>query len=175
MFGRNVPALAGIIPPPKSDIATVGDCAVLGSDDVVNYSDILHLPHGLKGYFDYEEGKECGLNLDKPLFLDFTGHACFNCRRMEENVWSDPRVMKILDENYLVVALYVDDKTLLPEEKWYVSKYDGKMKKTIGKQNFDFQITKFNSNAQPYYVLLDHEEELLLPPKSYDLNIIHTK
>ncbi len=158
MFGRDVPALAGIIPPPKSNIQTVGDCGTQ-----VNYSDILHLPHGLNGYFDYDEGKKCALNLDKPLFLDFTGHACFNCRRMEENVWIDSEIKQILEEDYVIIALYVDDKTpLLEDEKF----------KTIGKKNFNFQVEKFNSNAQPFYVLLDpRDEKLLAEPKAYDTNI----
>ena len=150
--------MAGIIPPP-SYTTTYGDC-----DNIkVRYSDILHLPHELKGYFDYKDGRECALELNKPLFLDFTGHACFNCRRMEENEWIDSNVRKILDEDYIVIALYVDDKTLLPENKQY---------KTIGKKNFDFQMTKFNSNAQPFYVLLDPYNEILLTnPKAYDTNI----
>ena len=70
----------------------------------------------------------------------------------------------------MIVALYVDDKSTLPENQWYVSEYDNKEKKTIGKQNADFQITRFNNNAQPYYVILDHQEELLIQPKAYDLN-----
>ena len=156
--GRNVPALAGIIPPPKSNAPTEGDCNVK-----VKYADILHLPHELKGYFDYEEGKECALNLGKPLFLDFTGHACFNCRRMEENVWIDDEVKEILDEEYVIIALYVDDKTsLLGDENF----------KTIGKKNFNFQVNKFNSNAQPFYVILDpRDESLLVEPKAYDTNV----
>jgi len=158
IFGRNVPALAGIIPPHKPNIQTVGDCSLK-----VKYSDILHLPHKLKGYFDYEEGKECALSLDKPLFLDFTGHACFNCRRMEENVWIDDEVKEILEEEYIIIALYVDDKTSLLEDENF---------KTIGKKNFNFQVNKFNSNAQPFYVILDpRDESLLVEPKAYDTNV----
>ena len=158
IFGRNVPALAGIIPPPEPSIKTIGDCNI-----DVKYSDILHLPYGINGYFDYDEGKKCGLSLDKPLFLDFTGHACFNCRRMEENVWIDSEVKQILEEDYIVIALYVDDKTLLPRNSRY---------KTMGKKNFNFQINQFNSNAQPFYVLLDpRDEKILVEPKAYDTNI----
>ena len=158
LFGNNVSALAGIIPTPESPHHTIGDCS-----ENVKYADILHLPHGLKGYFDYEEGKGCALNLDKPLFLDFTGHACFNCRRMEENVWINPEVKEILEEDYIVIALYVDDKTTLPKGSEY---------KTIGKKNFNFQVNQFNSNAQPFYVLLDpRDENILVEPKAYDTNI----
>jgi thiol:disulfide interchange protein DsbD len=90
---------------------------------------------------------------------------------MEARVWSDPKVWQRLANDYVVIALYVDDKYELPESDWYTSAYDNKVKKTIGAQNGDFQISKFNNNAQPYYTLLNHNGELLLEPKAYDLNI----
>lgn len=135
------------------------------------YSNMLHLPHGLQGYFDLEQAKQCAKALNKPIFIDFTGHGCVNCRAMEARVWSDPNVLRILNEDYVVVALYVDEKIELPEPEWYVSEYDGKTKKTMGKQNADYQITKFTNNAQPFYVLMSPDEDLLVPPKAYDLDI----
>ena len=111
------------------------------------------------------------LQTDKPIFIDFTGHGCVNCREMEARVWSDPRVLEILKNEYVVVALYVDEKTKLPEEDWYVSEYDGKTKKTMGKQNADYQIRKFTNNAQPFYVLMDHKEKVLTKPTAYDLEV----
>ena len=90
---------------------------------------------------------------------------------MEARVWSDPRVLKKLREEFVIVALYVDDKTQLPESEWITSTYDGKVKKTIGKKYADFQISRFNVNAQPYYVLLDTKGSTLVPPKAYDLNV----
>jgi len=105
------------------------------------------------------------------LFIDFTGHGCTNCREMEARVWNDPQVLKRLKEDFIVVALYVDDKTQLPESEWYTSKYDSKVKKTIGKQNADLQITNLNNNAQPFYVLLGQDEKVLVSPKPYDLNV----
>ncbi len=75
---------------------------------------------------------------------------------MEANVWANSEVLKRLKKDYIIIALYVDDKTKLPENEWVVSSYDGKTKKTIGKKFADFQISGFNTNAQPYYVLLDH-------------------
>jgi thioredoxin-related protein len=134
-------------------------------------SPILTLPHGLKGYFDYDQALACSKKLNKPLFIDFTGHGCVNCREMEATVWSDPKVLKILREKYIVTALYVDDKKEIPESEWITSKYDGKVKKTIGKKFADLQITRYNVNAQPYYVLLDTKGELLVQPKAYDLNV----
>ncbi|MCK5776504.1 MAG: thioredoxin family protein, partial [Bacteroidales bacterium] len=105
------------------------------------------------------------------IFVDFTGHACVNCREMEANVWSDPKVLKLLREEYIVVALYVDDKTKLPESDWVTSTYDGKVKKTVGKKFADLQITDYNMNAQPYYVLLDGDAGMLNQPKAYDLKV----
>jgi len=129
------------------------------------------LPHGLKGYFDYEQGLRCAKAQGKPVFIDFTGHGCVNCREMEANVWANPEVLKRLRNDYVIIALYVDDKTTLPESDWVTSTYDGKVKKTIGRKYADFQVSRFSVNAQPYYVLLDHEGELLVTPKAYDLNV----
>jgi len=87
---------------------------------------------------------------------------------MEENVWSDPQVLARLKNDFVMVALYIDERLELPESEWYTSTFDGKVKKTMGKQNADFQITRFNNNAQPYYVILDPEENLLAPPRGYE-------
>jgi thiol:disulfide interchange protein DsbD len=105
------------------------------------------------------------------VFLDFTGHGCVNCRKMEENVWSDPQILKLLKEKYIIVTLYVDDKKKLPESEWVTSKADGQVKKTIGEKYADFQATRFNINAQPYYVLLDTKGDTICTPKAYDSDI----
>jgi len=133
------------------------------------YADIFHLPHGLKGYYDYEQALACAKAQNKPIYIDFTGHGCVNCREMEANVWSDPRVLEMLRNDYVIVALYVDDKTKLPKEEWIIGA-DGKEKKSIGRVNADFQISKFNTNAQPYYCLMGHNGELLVDPRAYDLD-----
>jgi thiol:disulfide interchange protein DsbD len=125
--------------------------------DDPKYAGRFTLPHGLKGYFDYEQGMACAKKLNKPVFLDIKGHACTNCKVMEKNVWSDPEVLKRLQNDYVIIALYVDDNFELPENEWVTSSFDGKVKKTIGRKNTDFQITRFGVNAQPYYVLLDTE------------------
>ena len=184
MFGAPLKALSGYLPPQTTqdfDINQIvrqneGGTAVVNSAanefcEQPKYGDFLHLPHGLKGYFDLEQAKKCAAAQNKPIFIDFTGHGCVNCREMEANVWSDPRVLKRLREDYVVLALYVDDKTDLPESEWYTSSYDGKQKTTIGKKYADYQITKFNVNAQPYYVLMDAEENVLVKPIAYDLNV----
>ncbi len=180
MFGAPLKMLSGFTPPQAThdfDLNQIirdnsgGGGFVEKSTHKAKYSEFLHLPHGLTGYFDYEEGMEAAKKANKPVFLDFTGHGCVNCREMEANVWSDPQVVKRLREDFVIIALYVDDKTKLPKEEWYVSDYDGKKKKTLGKKNADFQIKKYNVNAQPYYCLLDLEGNLLVKPIAYDLNV----
>jgi thiol:disulfide interchange protein len=145
------------------------DQSIEGCDEP-KFAEFLHLPHGLEGYFDYEQALACSKAQNKPLFIDFTGHGCVNCREMEATVWSDPRVLERLKNNFVIVALYVDDKTKLPESEWVTSEYDGKVKKTLGKKYADFQISRFKVNAQPYYVILDHNEEMLVQPTARDLN-----
>ncbi len=135
------------------------------------YGDILHLPHGLQGYFDYKQGMACAKKLNKPVMLDFKGHSCTNCKVMEKNVWSDPAVLKRLSEDYVIIALYVDDRTKLPESEWVTSARDGKVKNTIGKKNADLQINMYGVNAQPYYVLVDHEGNSLVSPRAFDLDV----
>jgi thiol:disulfide interchange protein DsbD len=182
MFGAPLKSMAGYLPPMSThDFDLAGIARESGSNTTYSvqnelcgepkYADFLHFPHGIKGYFDYRQALECAREKGKPLFIDFTGHGCVNCREMEARVWSDPEVLSRLKNDFIVVALYVDDKTELPEEDWYESSYDGKTKKTIGNQNADFQITRYNNNAQPFYILLDNEENLLQEPKAYDLNV----
>ncbi|EMR03800.1 thioredoxin family protein [Cesiribacter andamanensis] len=140
--------------------------------EVPKFEGLLHLPHGLTGYFEYEQALACARAQNKPLFIDFTGHGCVNCREMEATVWSDPAVLRRLQEEFVVVALYVDEKSQLPESEWYISAYDNKLKSSIGKQNLDFMIQRLNANAQPYYTLVDPvTEALLAPPKAYDLEV----
>jgi thiol:disulfide interchange protein DsbD len=135
---------------------TVGNATYSKLCGTPKFSDKLHLPHGLQGYFDYEEGLACAKQQNKPVLLDFTGHTCSNCKKMTAGVWSDPEVLELL-EQYIIIALYTDDKTELPESEWITSKVDGKVKKTIGKRNADFQIDRFNTNTLPYYVALNSD------------------
>lgn len=178
MWGAPLKALSGYLPPISShdfDLVKISRENALSSDqdldEVPKYADFLHFPHGIQGYFDYQQALEAAKRQDKPLFIDFTGHGCVNCREMEARVWSDPRVLRRLKEDFVMVALYIDERYSLPESEWYISTYDNKEKTTIGKQNADFQITRFNNNAQPYYVILDHEEELLVNPIAYETDI----
>ncbi len=176
MFGAPLKGLSGWLPPMNSQDFKGSQAAepVAQKSDAL-YSDFLELPLGLDGYFDFEQAKAAALKANKPLFIDFTGHGCVNCRKMEEYVWSDPSVLQRLKNDYVVVALYCDDKTELPADKWYTSKVDGQEKKTLGDQNLDFQISRFNSNAQPHYVLLDprKDDKPMVQPVAFDANVSH--
>ena len=175
LWGAPLKALAGYLPPQHTnDFDLVSLTRNTRANEVceeAKYADFLHLPHGLKGYFDYEQALKCAREQNKPLFIDFTGHGCTNCREMEAVVWSDPAVLERLKNDFVIVALYVDDKTELPESEWITSKYDGKLKKTIGKKNADLQITNLDNNAQPFYVLLNTDEKVLAWPYGYDRDV----
>ncbi|MBN1199901.1 MAG: thioredoxin family protein [Bacteroidales bacterium] len=139
--------------------------------DQPKYGDQLKMAHGLQGYFDYNQALACAKQQNKPVLIDFTGHGCVNCKVMERTVWPDPEVMKRLREDYIIAALYVDEQTELPESEWITSTVDGKVKKTIGRKNVDFEISRFNVNAQPYYVILDTAGKVLIPSRGFDTNI----
>lgn len=175
LWGAPLKALAGYLPPQHTnDFDLVTLTRSTRANEICEspkYADFLHLPHGLKGYFDYEQALTCAREQNKPLFIDFTGHGCTNCREMEAVVWSDPAVLERLKNDFIVVALYVDDKTLLPEAEWITSKYDGKLKRTIGKKNADLQITNLDNNAQPFYVLLNTDERVLAWPYGYNRSV----
>jgi thiol:disulfide interchange protein DsbD len=174
LWGAPLKALAGYLPPLYThdfDLLALDRKSEGNVCEEPRYSDFLHLPHGLQGYFDYEEALKCAREQDKPLFVDFTGHGCTNCREMEAVVWSDPQVLQRLKNDFVVVALYVDDKTELPESEWRISSYDGKVKKTIGKKNADIQISNLENNAQPFYVLVGKDEKVLAWPYGYDRSV----
>ncbi len=177
MFGAPLKALSGYMPPMASQdfvIPTTGFAAPAQTnsmDKPAKYSDFLHLPHNLNGYFDYEEAVEAAKKQGKPLFIDFTGHGCVNCRAMEENVWSDPEVLNMLNNDFIIVALYADDKTKVAEEDWVITE-DGKTLKQLGRINSHFAAQRFRVNAQPYYAIINPEtEEQLAPSRGYNLNV----
>ncbi|MNK25744.1 Thiol:disulfide interchange protein DsbD precursor [compost metagenome] len=124
-------------------------------------------PHDIIAYTDYEKGLAYAKSVNKPILLDFTGFACVNCRKMEDYVWSDPRILSILNNEVVLISLYVDDKRELPIEEQYVSKETGKKIKSIGNKWSDFQITRYKANAQPYYLVLDTNENSLNKPAGY--------
>lgn len=135
------------------------------------YGDIFKMPLGLTGYFEYEQGLACAKEQGKPVLIDFKGHACANCKVMEARVWSDPEILKRLSENFVIISLYADDRTQLPESEWITSEVDGKVKKTIGKINEDIEISKFKTNALPLYVITDSKGNPLNKPMPTNLDV----
>lgn len=185
LFGANLSSISALIPPKSSqqfDLTrfagpggTTANAAMTGEADELcgtpSHADFLHLPHGLNGYFDYEEGMACAREKNMPVLLDFKGHACSNCKEMEGKVWSDPEVLKSLQNDYIIIALYTDDRTKLPESEWITSAFDGKVKKTLGKKNLDLQISRYSTNTQPFYVLIDADGNPLAEPRGHNLDI----
>ena len=169
MWGAPLNGISGYLPPMSSqDYNINGDNS--NHNAGVKYGDALHLPHGLKGYFDLDEAIEAAKKQNKPIFVDVTGHACNNCREMETRVWSDPRVKEMLDKDYIICALYVDDRMELDAEDYFTNK-NGVVMKTLGRKNNAIAVERFGVNAQPGYVLLSPEEEILMPVRGYDDSI----
>ena len=175
MWGAPLSKLSGYLPPQTSlDFDLTRNQGVVveqqqQSNTGVKYGDILHLPHGLQGFFDLAEAEAYAAKVDKPVFIDFTGHGCVNCREMEARVWSDPAVLELLKNEYVICALYTDDKMVLPESEW-VTADNGKTLKSLGKVNAYYALTRFGVNAQPYYVLQGKNEKVLAEPRGYNLD-----
>ena len=179
MWGAPLSGLSGYLPPISTQdyvLAPGATSHVVTTDEAPVQAegkkyDFLHLPHNLEGYFDLEQGLEAAKEAGKPVFVDVTGHACVNCREMEQRVWSDPAALDILRNEYVIVALYVDDKHKLPEEDWVTDAQTGKVYKDLGRVNSYIARERFNVNAQPNYVLLSPDGEILVPTHSYDLSV----
>jgi thiol:disulfide interchange protein DsbD len=141
------------------------------SPESMSDKDEIHCPHNLNCFHDYDQGLAYAKKVNKPIMLDFTGWSCVNCRKMEDNVWSDPTVLGIINQDYVLISLYVDDKTELPEAEKYISPVTRKNIKTVGNKWSDFETQHFKTNSQPYYALTDHEGNLLNTPRAYDLDL----
>ena len=182
MWGAPLKALSGYMPPITTQDFVIGqgtsaahnDASCIVCEDVAPVADSkygLHLPLGLSGYFTLEEGLAAAQKTGKPIFVDVTGHGCVNCREMESRVWSDPKVLSMLKNDFVIVALYTDDKQKLDKEDYVTDAETGKVYKDLGRANSYTARTKWNVNAQPNYVLLSPEGELLVPVRGYDLSI----
>jgi thiol:disulfide interchange protein DsbD len=185
MWGAPLKALSGYLPPITTQDFVLDPAQQRGGGTayVVNaetdagglpahrkYADFLHLPYDIPAFFDYEEARAYAAKVGKPVLLDFTGHGCVNCREMEARVWSDPRVLKLMKNDYVVCSLYGDDKTVLDEKDW-VTTDKGKVLKSLGKINSYFMMQRYHVNAQPYYVILDPvTEKNKVPARSYNLD-----
>lgn len=178
MWGAPLSKLSGYLPPLTTQDFVLGqnNVNVQSSDDTKAVSSFgekydLHLPLGLEGYFTLEEGLAASKETGKPVFVDITGHGCVNCREMESRVWSDPRVLEMLRNDFVIVALYTDDKTRLKAEDQVTDAQTGKVYKDLGRANSYIARTNWNVNAQPNYILLSPEGEMLAPVHGYDLDI----
>jgi thiol:disulfide interchange protein DsbD len=173
LWGAPLKELSGYLPPQKENMfAFASNKAPLetskSGDFSAKYADFLHLPHGLKGYFEYKEALAAAKKAGKPLFIDFTGHGCVNCRKMEANVWADAQVLRALKEDFVVVALYADERKEAAPDDW-IQNAEGETLKTIGSINLNLQSERFKTTSQPYYVILNPKDERLLAnPMAYD-------
>jgi len=180
LWGAPLKSIAAFLPPQDTQdfdlytaSLTAGSFAANGQPvDLTThkYALLFRAPLKLNAFFDYKEGMAYAQKVHKPVLIDFTGHACVNCRKMEATVWPNRSVLPLIRDRYVLIQLYVDDKTVLPDTEQYVSNFSHQQIKTIGALNSDIQASRFNSNSQPDYVLLNTNEALLLPPQgaNYD-------
>lgn len=170
MFGAPLKALSGYLPPIETQDFIMGSnpSQQLVSIEEANKGE--KLPLGLTGYHSMEEGYAAAKASGKPVFLDISGLACVNCREMEQRVWSDPKVLSMLKNDFVIVVLYTDDKTKLPESEW-VTTSSGKVLKDRGRVNAWFVRENFGVSAQPNYVLLSPDGKQLAPIRGYNTDI----
>ena len=173
MWGAPLKALSGYMPPLETQDFVIGKYApapVQAAPTVDLMGSEVNLVHGLTGYSKLEDGIAAAKEQGKKVFVDITGHGCVNCREMEARVWSDPEVLKRLANNFVIVSLYVDDKTKLPEDQW-VTTPEGKVLKDVGRVNSNMVLNRFGVNSQPNYFILDGEGNILSGPRGYNLDI----
>lgn len=180
MWGAPLKSIAAFLPPIGTQDFDISAGVSSGSATSADATSRRHFSHfhdratikGMDPYYDYDEALAAAKEQGKPLLVDFTGWNCVNCRKMEANVWSDPGIKEMINQQFILAELYVDDYDLkLPENEQYVSSTTGKKITTVGRKNTDFQISKFNSNSQPLYAMLDENEELLVPTSGANYNI----
>ncbi len=177
MWGAPLKALSGYLPPMETQHLRLGKYAPAAGETVVlpgtalgGESGLVALPHGLTGYDNLDDGLAAAAATGKKVFIDITGHGCVNCREMEARVWSDPEVLERLRDNFVIVSLYVDDKTRLPEDKW-VTTPSGKVLKDVGRVNSRLVLDRFGVNSQPNYFILSPEGDILAGPRGYNLDV----
>jgi thiol:disulfide interchange protein DsbD len=161
LLGGQISAVSALIPPESENSYLNSRSTAASTLDTTKelcgpakYADKLHLPNGLPGYFDFEQGLACAKEQNKPLLVVFKGHACSNCKKMENTVWKDAEVMNMLSQKYVVAGLYTDDRTKLPEKEWFKSKLDDELIKNLGEKNLDLLISKYKTNTIPFHVII---------------------
>jgi thiol:disulfide interchange protein DsbD len=175
LFGAPLKLISGFPPPLKYAESPYGvgfSKRATGGGTKKELPEGAHLgPHDIISFEDYDLGMAYAKKVNKPVMIDFTGKACVNCRKMEDYVWSDPKVLPVLDKDIVLISLFVDFKEMLPKEEQYTSKETGKKIRTVGNKWSEFQTVKYKTNTQPYYVLLNHKEEQLIAPYSYNSDV----
>ncbi|RRJ88893.1 protein-disulfide reductase DsbD family protein [Flavobacterium macacae] len=172
LWGAPLKLISGFPPPLTYSESPYGVGGKGGSSSTAELPEGAELgAHDIVAFKDYDKGLAYAKSVNKPVLLDFTGYACVNCRKMEDYVWSDNKILSILKNDVVLVSLYVDDKRNLPESEQYVSKETGKKIKTTGNKWSDFQITKYKANAQPYYIIVDSDGNDLNQPIGYTPDI----
>lgn len=178
LFGAPLPALSALLPPEDGSTIVLGGVSPSTENKEIESSDVSkglcgvskyatvknRAPYDLNSYYDIEEAIACAKELNKPVLLSFKAVTCSACKLMEATVWSDPAVLDILRNKIVLTSLYVDDRTELPLNEQVTSKIDGKVKNTLGRKLRDYQLSRFGVASQPYYVLIDHNGELLTKP-----------
>ncbi|MBR6441682.1 MAG: thioredoxin family protein, partial [Bacteroidales bacterium] len=177
LWGAPLKGISGFLPPMESQSFNI-EKVVAENTQAINqssnqtiqygklpadrkYADKLHVPLGFEAFFDLDEAKAYARQQGKPVFIDFTGKTCANCREMEHYVWTDPEVKRLLNEEFVMCSLYADENTIeLPEDEW-VTDEKGRTLKTLGRKNLNFQKTEYNMNAQPYYVIINADGKVL--------------
>jgi len=186
MFGAPLKAISGWLPPMttqdfdinhivRSEMDMLGHSSSTDNTyfltETPKYGDRLHLPYNIKGYFDYDQALSVAKKENKPLFIDFTGHGCVNCRKIEAAVWVDARIRKKFKEDFVVAALYVDDKVINLEKEDFILDEDGEAITKLGKKNMYIQNKKYNENSQPCYLVVDYYGNVLAGPIYFEMSV----
>ena len=172
MWGAPLKALSGYLPPLETQdfVLSQSVSAVPAGQDEASDDGMLTLAHGLKAYDNVDDALKAASVSGKRVFVDITGHGCVNCREMEARVWSDPAVLRSLKEDFVIAALYVDDKSSLPESRWMTND-SGRVLKEVGRVNSYIALKRFGVNSQPNYFILDSGGNILKGPRAYNLDI----
>jgi thiol:disulfide interchange protein len=175
LWGAPLKSVSAFLPPMSSQDFDLSSGSSREKQPVINasrkYAQLFEAPKGFQPFFDYDEGIAYAHHAGKPVMIDFTGHACVNCRKMEANVWPDAEVTQLINDEYVLIQLYVDDKTSLPDAERYTTE-EGRGIKTIGNKWSNLQTSAFKANSQPFYVLLDpNTKQLLTQPQGADYDV----
>ncbi|ASK28842.1 hypothetical protein CEY12_01400 [Chryseobacterium sp. T16E-39] len=171
LWGAPLKLVSGFLPPSFYKEWNQEKTSTVSHDPQKTVKHAQSCPLNLNCFHDYDEGVAYAKTVGKPVLLDFTGWSCVNCRKMEDNVWSAPEVLEMLSNDYVVISLYVDDTTVLPEKQQTTSKITGKKIKTLGNKWSDFQTARFQTNSQPYYVVVDPNGKQLAEPIAYEPDV----